>query len=277
MTNFLFWNLNHNIDLTEKIRNIANSQRIDIIILCECEISPSTMLKTLNHQNKIKYFYIDRCNSQKFKIFANFNTSFFPPISESYRYSIRHLTIPGFESIIIAIIHFIDKRNFDDDSQNVEIIPFTEEIKRVEEQLNHSRTIIVGDLNMDPYQAGMVNAFGINGVMSKEIAYRRERIVQRKSYKFFYNPMWNLYGDETKGPPGTYYFNNAKQKAYFWHMLDQVLIRPELIKYFDFGELEILTNDGAKSLTTTAGIPDRKNASDHLPIKFSIELKLCGG
>jgi hypothetical protein len=125
---------------------------------------------------------------------------------------------------------------------------------------------------MNPFEAGIVNANGLHGIASRQIAQKKIRRVQNKSYPFFYNPMWNLLGDFTPGPPGTFYCNSAEHTEYFWYMFDQVLIRPELIDAFSYKDLQILFSDGEQSLLSQLGVPDKKVGSDHLPILFKIRL-----
>ena len=81
--------------------------------------------------------------------------------------------------------------------------------------------------------------------------------------------MWSLLGDASAGPPGSYYRRKSEQVAYFWHMYDQVLIRPELLPKFKNENLKILENDGSVPILRN-GIPDSKIASDHLPILFRL-------
>jgi hypothetical protein len=82
---------------------------------------------------------------------------------------------------------------------------------------------------MNPFEDGIVAANGLNAVMSRDVAARESRRVQRKDYTFFYNPMWGHFGDATDGPSGTFYRGSSEQVEYFWHMFDQVLIRPERV------------------------------------------------
>jgi hypothetical protein len=83
--------------------------------------------------------------------------------------------------------------------------------------------------------------------------------------------MWNFLGDETEHPPGTYYYDSGKTVNHYWHMFDQVLIRPEIRANLRYDTLRIVDHDGEESLVTEGGRPDR-DKSDHLPITFILEL-----
>ncbi len=105
-------------------------------------------------------------------------------------------------------------------------------IKSAEKKFSHSRTILVGDLNMNPFERGVVSANGLHAVMSQEIAEEKELVIQGKTYPFFYNPMWSMMGDVSPGAAGTYFYRNAEHTVYFWNTFDQVLVRQELLEYF---------------------------------------------
>ena len=55
-------------------------------------------------------------------------------------------------------------------------------------------------------------------------------------------------------------------------MFDQVLVRPDLLDRFDPGDVQIIQSANGTSLLTASGQPDRKRASDHLPLFFSLRL-----
>ncbi|GAB4202405.1 MAG: hypothetical protein OHK0022_25570 [Roseiflexaceae bacterium] len=164
------------------------------------------------------------------------------------------------------------KLNWSEDSQTFEIMEISDSIKEAEKVVNHSNTIIVGDFNMNPFENGFITANGFNAVSSRNIALRRIRKVQSREYPFLYNPMWNLLGDNHSGPPGTYYYNNGQHKVFFWNMFDQVLVRPDLIEVFDISQLKILDTDGIESFLSPGRFPNSKQYSDHLPIKFTLNL-----
>lgn len=125
---------------------------------------------------------------------------------------------------------------------------------------------------MNPFETGLVSAAGLNAVMTRQIALRETRTVKGKEYPFFYNPMWSHFGDAGGTPSGTYYYSGARHREFFWHIFDQVLIRPALIDSFQNESLKILSTDGAISFLSNRGVPDPSVASDHLPILFELNL-----
>lgn len=139
----------------------------------------------------------------------------------------------------------------------------------MEDKIGHKRTVLVGDLNMNPFETGLVTANGFNATMSRKIAEKQKRIVNARSFPFFYNPMWSLLGDASHGPPGSYYCSQSEHVAYFWHMFDQILLRPDVLPMFQNNTLKIIDRVGELSLLNDNGIPD-KNISDHLPVLFQL-------
>lgn len=124
---------------------------------------------------------------------------------------------------------------------------------------------------MNPFENSMVSAKGLHAVMTKEIALKKERLVQGEVYPFFYNPLWNHFGDSRGNTPGTYYYSHSGHLNFFWNIFDQVLLRPGVLPYFDNESLKILDHDGSISFLRN-GKPDHSIASDHLPILFQLNL-----
>jgi hypothetical protein len=124
---------------------------------------------------------------------------------------------------------------------------------------------------MDPFEAGIIGAVGLHAVMSRQIAARDIRTVQGRDYRLFYNPMWGHFGDAKSSTAGSYYYDSAQHVNYFWHMFDQVLIRPELAERFDSSHVKIVTSLAERSLVRPDGRPDAATCSDHLPVVFELE------
>jgi hypothetical protein len=241
-------------------------------MLAECQIEIGVLLRELNEERRFGYHYSPSIGCEKIEVFARFPHEFIRPIHESGRLTIRHLRLPGLTDILLAITHLPSKLHWSESSQSMECVELSNSIRTAEHQVGHARTVLVGDLNVNPFEDGVVSANGLHGVMSRSIAQERTRVVQSREYPFFYNQMWALFGDGTPGPSGTYYHRRAEHRVFFWNMFDQVLIRPDLLPLFDNKELEILESDGEMLLLSNKGLPDAEVASDHLPVIFRLAL-----
>lgn len=270
---FLFWNIFNKENLTDRIIRIVNYYNVDIIILTECKIKESEILLKLNEKKTLFFFNNSRIPKHKIKIFSKFNDKYFHPVLETRnkRLTIRKLKLPATNEILVAALHLISKCEFER-SQNFEVIPYAQELINAENVTGHKNSIIVGDFNMNPFEDGMIAGNGFNSVMSRKIAESEKRTIQGKEYIYFYNPMWNFFGD-IEEPLGTYYYNRNEHINFYWNIFDQVLIRPSLINMFDLKRFKILDKDGMFSLLNNQGLPDKKSGSDHLPILFSLNVQ----
>lgn len=271
MLSFLFWNIG-NKPIQDKIVNLALLYDLDIIMLIESSIAPAVILTSLNKDAISSYHYAPSFGCKRVDIFTRFPSKFLTPTLETDRLTIRSLALPGSVDILLAVTHFPSKLYWDESSQGFQCVELSKFIRDVEHEIGHSRTVLVGDFNMNPFEDGVVSASGLHSVMTRNIAQKGTRIVQATKHPFFYNPMWRFFGDNQPSPPGTYYYERSVQKVFFWNMFDQVLIRPDLLPLFDNDNIKILESDGKISLLSDTGIPDRKNVSDHLPILFRLRL-----
>lgn len=270
MITFLFWNLNKK-SLEGRVARLAEKHEVDIVILAECSIPPQSMIDAL-HQRTGRRFNLPFSACEKIVIYTGFPKGFLKAKREGERFTIRKLALPGLDDVLIVATHFPSKLFWSKESQAQECVKLSEEIRLAERRVGHSRTILVGDLNMNPFEDGIVSASGLHGVMTRQIAAKQTRIVQDREYPFFYNPMWGRLGDMTEGPAGTHYNPRSEHVSFFWNMFDQVLLRPALLPFFRNEELKILAEDGEESLVNHVGLPDDSIASDHLPILFRLNL-----
>jgi hypothetical protein len=150
MTTFLFWNLKKN-PLQENIRRLASRHNIDVLMFAEFSIGPVGLLKVLN-RNAADFFYAPG-NCLKIEIFTRFSDDFIKPVSESDRLTVRHLKLPAMTDILLAVSHFPSKKHWKDSSQASECAELSREIRRIEKEVGHSRTVLVGDFNMNPFES----------------------------------------------------------------------------------------------------------------------------
>ncbi|MBX9679100.1 MAG: endonuclease/exonuclease/phosphatase family protein [Gemmataceae bacterium] len=271
MTSFLFWNVMGK-DLRPLIAEAVRIHDVDILMLAESSVSDKELAASLISITGQPFEAISDARD-KVRVFSRLPKNLWIRRQTDHlsaRMVIWSLNIgPG---ILVAVTHFLSKKNVNEGEQSMLAVELAKEISRVEDAVGYQRTVRVGDLNMNPFDAGVTGAQSLHAVMTKRLAARMERQVQGSAYRFFYNPMWGLFGDRTDGPPGTFYKRSPGVIELFWHMLDQVLLRPTLMD--SLAELRVLDSIGnAPLLTEGAAIPNVSIASDHLPIFFRLELE----
>jgi hypothetical protein len=268
-TKFLFWNINRQ-PVASLIAELATLHQVDVVVLAESATSKAEMLMVLNRDTANRFRYAPGL-SRRITMFTRFSRRFLRPRFESDYLSIRALELPGRDAVLVAAVHLSSKLWRSNESQIVGCVEVAQEIIRVEDRAGHRRTVLVGDFNMNPFEVGMVSAGGFNAVTSRAIASRYTRTVHGREYPFFYNPMWSHFGDSRSETAGSYYYDAGEHVNYYWHLFDQVLLRPELAARFRPDWLQIIKAIGPRSLVTDDGRPNSAVASDHLPIVFEVE------
>ena len=167
---------------------------------------------------------------------------------------------------LLVLVHGVDIRNYDREARQEFAQLLANDLRFFQEEKKTNKLILLGDFNMNPFERSMNLAAGLNAMMTKTCVEPGSRTYLDKSYDFYYNPMWSLFGDNTDGPAGTIY-DTSSQGPYGWNMLDQVIIHHSIVGLFH--SVKILTEAGAESLMNRKGHPDTKTASDHFPILVS--------
>lgn len=271
MMTFLFWNIKRN-PIQEIIGDIVEAHEVDFVILAECNVGEVTLLRELNRNNST--FSVSGPARGKIHVYVRFPKNWLRALRTTLDLSICQLENPITNSkTIIAAAHLPSKRHYGTDELANIAFESREEIESVEREVCHSNTIVVGDLNMNPFEKGVVSFGGFHSVMDKKVALKGSRVVRGKRRGFFYNPMWSLMGDESCGPPGTFYYNDSSSlQNFYWNTLDQVLLRPSLIPRFPENELRVITEVDSYSLVSDSGIPKSRAFSDHLPLLFKVDI-----
>jgi hypothetical protein len=271
MVKFLFWNINRK-SLGDVVARAAAEHNVDVLILAESPYGdPASLLAALNSKRTDFFFPQAPVPGSPLQIFTRFSGTYLRSAFDGGGLTIRALSLPARNPVILAAVHFPSKLHWDEDSQALECVTLSRELRKQEEVEGHCRTIVVGDFNMNPFEPGMVGAIGLHAMMTMRLAERGSRKVRGVEYPFFYNPMWGHFGDLFGTVPGTHYYRGSAQVAYFWNMFDQVLIRPGLTAGFIPDELQIVTEVDGTTLLRPDGTPRRDGLSDHLPIRFALD------
>jgi len=270
MLTLLFWNLK-DMPLTSSIVRIAFVHAVDVIMLAETQLDPTETATALNAATGGGFGFAPS-DRKKIQVYFRLNLGH---LAEQYvdamgNITIRRLDLQMAPSILLAVVHAPAKGSWGGASQAGNAGELARDILRVEEDVNHDRTVVVGDLNMNPYEAGICGAHGFNAAITKRQASLGVRTVQGRDYPYFYNPMWAQFGDRTPGPPGTYYHRSPPPESHIWNVYDQVLLRPSLMDKLH--SVEVLASDGTDLLTTDAGLPSQATCSDHLPLLIRLNI-----
>jgi hypothetical protein len=240
MPTFMFWNVAGKY-VPEAIAAASIENEIDMLILAECPIREVELLISLNSSTSRQTYTEIHKGLSKLRMFTRLPESGVTPVYDDGRVAIRRIAPPVGRELLLVAAHLPSKLRTDDQTQSNKVRNVCSEIALAEKNAGHKNTIIIGDLNMNPFEHAMVAADGFHAVMDTHVAMKMCRTVNGRDYDFFYNPMWSLLGDNSLGPSGTYYYNSGGLINYYWNTFDQILIRPELIEFFDPKRLKVLT------------------------------------
>ena len=268
---FLFWNINDR-PIHGSIAQLVVDHDVDILVLAEARSHISKLLAAINPIGNAEFYQIDSPGCERINIFARFPACFAKACYETSHMTTQHFSPPGVDSFLLVGVHMPSKWNADERDQAGHCEDLATAIAEVEDQVGHTRTILVGDVNQNPFEEGMLSAKGLHAVTSADVARRESRKFNKQPYRMFYNPMWGKFGDTTAGPSGTYFHVSSKKCEIFWHILDQVLIRPNLLSRFQQNSLQILSGHSGMTFLNNKGRPSKTNASDHLPILFEMSI-----
>ena len=168
MITFLFWNLN-NKPLHRHIRELADQHAADVLVLAECNVSEATLLNALN-TGRAADFNFTQSECPALKIFTRFAGLYLQEVDHDTRVSIRRMRLPAREEILFVAAHLPSKLYADDRDWELRCEKTGQMICAAEDVAGHERTLLVGDLNLNPFEKGVVMASGLHAVMTKATA-----------------------------------------------------------------------------------------------------------
>lgn len=267
MIGIAFWNVRRNSKIDEALQNLILEKKCDILILAEYENNAEGFCNKLSLKGK-DFHAVPVIGCDRIKIIADTFLKTSPVFDQ------RYFTIQNFScfdrQILITALHLPSKLYAGSPEYTALSSGIVREIESAEERVGHTNTLVIGDFNANPFEDMCINANCFHGIPDAGVSGRGSRRVNDYTYKMFYNPMWNFFGDKRK-PSGTYYYALGGIRTYFWNIFDQVMFRLKILKSIQEDSLEIITCIMGKPLTNIHGIPDKENYSDHLPIFFQLE------
>jgi hypothetical protein len=293
MTRFAFWNIQRR-PLEALIAEMAKRHDLDIILLAESEIDPKIVVAALKSSTDDRYSFFGTHPARRsrladrlyayFRLGRSLIEPIFPESARRFKIFRLHEANPLAIDTLLVLAHAPSKFLGSGKEDQMRFFrSLRRGIEEAEGDAGHRNTILVGDMNVDPFERRVASVSGISGVATREVARQVHRRYDGQRHRLFYNPMWCLYGDRRSSHrladdvddsgdpvvPGTYYLAKNFSHRLYWHMYDQVLIRPGLIERFPLSELRIVGRLGDWSFLRTG----KPTPSDHLPILFQVDLR----
>ena len=246
---------------------------VDVLVLAECRVPASVLLSAL--QSVDRAFEQPANPHPRFRFFTRFPGHHLVPWHSDGRLAVHRLQFEGYQDILMAAFHYLDRRNNSRSKQHQKLKNYKRTLLEAERKAGHDRTILFGDLNMNPYEIGMLDPeSGLGAMMTWELAsIHGER--KGDDLPRFYNPMWAIMGRPEV--PGTFYWDDTDPENTYWHCLDGVLLRPALPGSFRDEDLRIVRwipglSGERIDLIRLAEVHWRITHSDHLPILFKLDM-----
>lgn len=263
---YLFWNTNKKKN-NQIIKDLIIDLDPTIVALAEYEDDEEALLRSLDALGKY-YYSLEKIACNRINIITKYKPEKIEHFSDADHYTIKRFPYKR-EGQLVVFLHFPSKMYTQPGGCVARSVRLKNAILKDKDKSKISNIVVMGDFNMNPFEEGMVIADGFHAVSSRKIAEIEKRCVGGENQDIFYNPMWNMFGDNNT-PVGTYYYKNSQDLCYFWNIFDQVIISSALIPYFRNDKLKIINNVNGNDLTNSKGIPN-ENISDHFPLFFSID------
>ena len=267
MVGILFWNLHRSQTACELLAQATSEHSADVVITAECPLTRLALAGILEERTGSHFHSYTGKDGDRIFVFTKAPITCGGPVSDMPHLYISDLHIPDHPSLLLGGFHNISVLEYDLEDVQEQASIAAEYVRFAERTARHSRTVVIGDFNLPPFDRAMVKAGGFYAIMDRKlVASATQRRVLFNDYPLFYNPMWSMLGDIAHKPPGSYHYYKAKHLNYYWYMYDQVLLRPELLPMFHEKDIAIVTRIGGANLLNADGTPDAEVASDHLPI-----------
>jgi len=263
---FIFWNINKK-PLVRELAELISESGCGLCVLAESSDGiVNQVVLCLNEEYGIKcsVFANPGCDRIAFIVIGTLEISL---LNQNKYFSL--VKIRGNKGDVIAgFVHLPSQSYASMDSIGAVCAKLHEKVAEEERRCNIKMSLLMGDFNVNPFDSPMI-AFRNMGATNGQQCSRRGTITSyEESKELFYNPMWTLYA-KYKERPGSYRYLTTANHVLTWHFLDQVIIRPSLIDYFDFDALSLVMGTRNFNYLNQNQAP---KVSDHLPLMCEIDI-----
>lgn len=266
--NLLFWNLKNNSN-EQLIADCIVENNIDIALFAE---HASTNFDYIC-QNLLSNFFCEKGAGGCDKIIMLANKSIVVDVKQEQNRYVLY-TINNLNMLCnLCCVHLQDRRNSDFNKRKELIGRLVNDIKNLEDRENCNSTIIIGDVNANPYDHELLDFNGFNAVLFKDIIKKSESItIDGIKYRRFYNPIIHFLSEDEKNYGSFYISNTTESNNPIWNCLDQVIVSKPLID--SVSSMRYLRKIKQKELIKKTK-PDN-SISDHLPLVVQLKENVYG-
>ena len=271
--NVLFWNIKKKDSFIKTIVDIILEEDIDLVAFAEFPEEKEEQFKNEFKKALDDFEHLQPVKPNKIIIFYRSRQVNISNAYDGHKINVKRVKSAKDGNVYNFIFcHLRDQFSTDKEQLPGFARPIVKEILEYEKDQKNARTILCGDFNMDPFECGMLEYDCFNAMQTASLALKGTRNIEGDPYPMFYNPTWGLMGDlHGQDVPGTFYYAPSHPIQQYWHLLDQVIIRPDVIPVFDKKQLKIVTTGRNYNLLNKNGNIDA-SYSDHLPIKFHLNI-----
>lgn len=174
-------------------------------------------------------------------------------------------------SWLIACAHCPSQMYGDASRRNMFARSVITDLRSVAEAESLEKLILMGDMNMNPFDEGVAGIVGFNATATRNQARDLTYNLDDCDYPYLYNPMWSRLGDLSPGPPGSLkYTAGSRGINLHWHAFDQVMVSPSLMDHLLDDTVHFVNDTDAIIELSENDAPGGLHGTDHYPLRFCI-------
>ncbi len=169
------------------------------------------------------------------------------------------------EPVRLVGVHWLDRHNLHGDARASKGGKFWSAVRLQWHNPTRPHFIVLGDLNENPFDHALVSRECLWAIRDRRDLDGRSSHIDGNPP--LYNPMWQFLPERLSpehGPHGTIEYLNNDEDGVRWSHIDQILLSPSAVDFLR--RVEILVDLDGEKLVSPRGVPDRRRASDHLPV-----------